>query len=276
MLPTLEMNPKRSRLEIIRRISLGNTIAAIVQLGFTLVRLDRGENIALSLIILAAFASTATGFYIAYKYKLTTGSKKLHTQLKEWAELRYPLDLSLKQVQLLATPSKLSVSDVYGYCSEKVVIWQKDEFEKSKATTIRLLQANKEWIIFSPELNSEYPLNAQKKFEEEEEEFYNELWDEVKEAGGFYSLASTETGGFISGVRDNTMIVLFWSDSLRAELWANAQSKDDLKTVFVPLENFTEGVLKQVGNDRHLIGLNWAEKRRFFNPEYLQELITDS
>jgi hypothetical protein len=276
MLPTFEMSPKRARLEILRRISLGYTIAVIIQVGFTLVNLNLGSNIGLNLIILAVLASAAIGFYSAYKYKITRGAKKIHAQLKEWVELRYPLELTDKQIQKLATPSKVSVADIEGYCSEGVVIWHKDEFEKSNATTIRLLQANNEWIIFSPELNAEFPLNSQKKFEEEEEEFYAELWDEVREAGGFYSLASTETGGFISGVRDNTMIVLFWSDSLRAELWANAQAKEGLESVFVPLENFKEGVLKQVGNDRYLIGLNWAEKRRFFNPEYLQELITNS
>jgi len=276
MLPTLEMSPKRKRLEILRRLSLGFTVAALVQTGFTVVHLDRGDNIANDLIALASVTSIAIGSYAAYKYKLTHGAKKLHAHIKEWVELRYPLALTAKQIQRLATPSKATMSDVDGYCSEKVTVWAKDEFGKSIPTTLRLLQAADEWVLYSAEAGGEFPLNAQQEFEEEEEQFYNELWDEVREAGGFYSLTNSETNGFISGVRDNTMIVLFWSDSLRAELWANAQSKTDLKTVFVPIENFTEGVLKQIGTDRHLIGLNWAEKRRFFNPEYLQELIIEN
>lgn len=190
----------------------------------------------------------------------------LQPAVLKWAKAKYNIDLTEKQAKTLSQNSRVPVTDVEGYVSEPVVLWEKDSLGKSLPRTLRLLLADKTWILYCSELEAEYPLKGEK----EEIHFFKTLWGEVSNHQGIFTLRDTESQTFISQKANNKDTVLFWSDPLRAELYA---TKPTYEVVFVPVDAFVDDILLQLESDRNDIGLNWGEEQKSYDAGYIHSLM---
>ncbi len=88
-----------------------------------------------------------------------------------------------------------------------------------------------------------------------------EFWEEIShEPQLVYSVVSKVTEGLISVTSGEEEAGLFWSDSLRAELWFDSVNDPDCVIVSAPLEIWRDEIIQKMGYDNVLIGLNWGEE----------------
>jgi hypothetical protein len=267
--PELEVTPKKKPPRLPRGWLYFLPIITIFYGAGTIVRwTDQKsdfQDVLTPIIFLLWLTLTVVAFAIVARHKKQ--QIILQPAVLKWAKAKYNINLTEKQAKTLSQNSRVPVTDVEGYVSEPVVLWEKDTLGKSLPRTLRLLLADKTWILYCSELEAEYPLKGEK----EEIHFFKTLWGEVSNHQGIFTLRDTETQTFVSQRVNNKDTVLFWSDPLRAELYA---TKPNYEVVFVPVNAFIDDILLQLESDRSEIGLNWGEEQKSYDAGYIHSLMT--
>lgn len=265
----LEITPKNRNVIFFRSLFfglIGITVFLLIKVVFAMVAKSEVATLDFSLLLAAGFLSVIA--YILYSFQQSRGQSKLKPAVLKWAKEKYDIDLTEKQAKALSQRSKTPITDIEGYVSESVVIWEKDNLGKAVPRTLRLFLAAGNWILYCTELESEYPLKGEK----EEVAFFKTMWTEVRNHEGLFTLRNPQNNSFIGKEIGDNGAALFWSDPLRAELYTDYEG--DFEIVFIPVEVFAEDVLLQLESDRRSIGLNWGEEQKSYDASYIRNLMS--
>ena len=200
--------------------------------------------------------------------------KRFAPQVKEWVSTRYGIELSNEDALTLAsrTPSDKEIDKTFYYHSLPLTRWQTNSQGTKYAETIFLLGVDGEMILF--ENNSQQELETV--WLQDYKVFFGTLWSEVREQGGLFTFRE-ETSERASStpkvfIHDGTENYVFWSDELRVQLYRSAFIPAS-EIGYIPLADFAEYVLPMMIERGIMVGLNWGEETRSFEPQDIERLI---
>jgi Protein of unknown function (DUF2750) len=97
--------------------------------------------------------------------------------------------------------------------------------------------------------------------------------EEVKHGERVYVLESRISNSLITVSRshERDRVGLFFSDSLRAELWMSGKN---CEVKMFSLSSWVDKVLPRLQADAVLVGLNWDEGNHVYSPDFIQNSFT--